>query len=159
MSYENSSGRNVYTQYGTRDTGVSIGTDHSRNAEHELTVEITANELVAGGATFLPPFVVPKGARFTRATLSIHNPITITGTLNVGGTAPGTNGVPITAANLANAAATAIDLSAALAGTWATASAVGTTAAERVTTTGPTTVTKGNGHATLTLRYVYKQRA
>lgn len=158
MSYENSSGRGVFTQYGTRNTGVTIGTDHSRNAEHELTVELTAQELVAGGAGFLPPFVLPKGARFIRGSLSIHSPITITGTLTIGGTVPGTNGVPITAANLANAANTVIDLSAALTGTWATNSAVGTTAAEEVTYTGPTTVTKNDGKATLTLKYLYKQR-
>lgn len=158
MSYENSSGRSVFTQYGTRDTGVSIGTDHTRGHVHELTIEITAQELVAAGAGYLPPFVLPKGARFTRASLSIHSPITITGTLTYGGTTPGTNGIPLSAANLANAANTVIDLSASLAGTWATNSAVGTTAAEKVTYTGPTTVTKNAGKATLTLVYLYKQR-
>lgn len=158
MTYLNQAGINVFNQYGPRETGVSVGTDHSQNAEHELTVEFTAQELVAAGAGFLPPFFVPKGARFTRATLSVHSPITITGTLNFGGTAPGTNGIPLSAANLANAANTAIDLSASLAGTWATNAAVGTTASERVTYTGPTTVTKDAGKATLTLRYLYKQR-
>jgi len=158
MSYENSSGRNVFTQYGSRNTGVSIGTDHTYGAEHELTIEVTAQELVANGAGYLPPFVLPKGARFTRATLSVHSPITITGTLTYGGTTPGTNGIPLTAANLANVANTSIDLSASLAGTWATNAAVGTTAAEKVTYTGPTTVTKDAGKATLTLKYIYKQR-
>lgn len=156
MTYENSSGRNVSTQYGTRNTGVSIGTDHSYNATHELTVELTAQEM--GGSFFLPPFFVPKGARFTRASLSVHSPITVSATVNVGGTAPGTNGIPLTAANLANAAGTVIDLSASLAGTWATNAAVGTTASERVTYNGGGTITKNDGKATLTLEYVYKQR-
>lgn len=157
MSYENSSGRSVFTQYGTRNTGISIGTDHTYGAKHELTVELTALELQNSGG-FLPPFVVPKGARFIRATLSIHSPITTTTTVNVGGTAPGTNGIPLTTGNLGNAANTVIDLSSSLAGTWATNAAVGTTAAEKVTYSGGGTITRDGGKATLTLEYVYKQR-
>lgn len=160
MPFENKTGLNVYSQYGPRTVGSTVGTDHSKNARHELNFEFTGTSLAEG--TFLPPFVVPKGARFERATLTVHQAIVITGTtpgLAVGGTAPATNGLALTAANLGTVAT--LDVSSQLAGTWATASAAGTTAAERVTIalTGTTpVVTTGTGKVSLVIVYSYKNR-
>jgi hypothetical protein len=160
MPYVNQAGIGVYNQYGARSTGNSVGTDHSQNASHELSLEFSGTSLA--DSLFVPPHVIPKGAKFTRATLVVHQPFTLTGTtpgLAVGGTAPATNGVPITAANLS--AAASIDLTAALAGTWATASATGTTASEKVSIalTGTTpAVTSGVGKASLVINYIYKNR-
>jgi hypothetical protein len=79
-----------------------------------------------------------------------------TPTVIVGGTAPATNGVVLTAAELA-AVGTKVVTSTGT-GTWAVASATGTTAAERVTIAlGGTTpvVTPGTGRAFLIAEYVF----
>lgn len=160
MPFENSSGLGVFNQYGARSTGNTVGTDHSQNAEHELSLEITGTSL--NDSRFLPPYVVPKGARFYAARLTVDQAFTLGGTtptVQIGGTAPGTNGITLSAANLG--AVQTLDVSSALAGTWATNSAAGTTAAEKVTIAlgGTTpTVTAGVGKASLVMKYFYKHR-
>lgn len=160
MPYLNQAGIGVYNQYGPRSTGNSVGTDHSQNAVHELSLEITGTSL--NDSLFVPPFVVPKGARMVRATLVVDQAFTLTGTtptVQIGGTAPATNGLTLSAANLGSVQS--VDVSASLAGTWATASAAGTTAAEKVTIAlGGTTpaVTPGVGKASVVIGYIYKHR-
>lgn len=160
MPYENKTGLNVSSQYGPRSVGNTVGTDHSYNAVHELNLEVTGTSLA--DSLFLPPFVVPKGARMVRATLTVDQAFTLTGTtpgVVIGGTAPATNGLALTAANLGSVAI--VDVSAGLTGTWATASAAGTTAAEKVTIalSGTTpAVTSGTGKASIVIGYVYKHR-
>ena len=159
MSYESKTGLNVSNQYGTRSTGTSVGTDFSKNSVHEISIEFSAASMQD---RFMPPYVVPKGARMTRATLNVLEVFTLTGTTPTvifGGTAPATNGITISAATLG--AVGTSDQSAALTGTWATNSALGTTASEKVTNTlGGTTpaITPGAGKASLTITYVYKNR-
>jgi hypothetical protein len=160
MPYTNEAGIGVFNQYGPRSTGNSVGTDHSQNSVHELSLEFTGTSL--NDSRFLPPYVVPKGARFTRATLVVDQAFTLGGTtptVQVGGTAPATNGITLSAANLGSVQS--LDVSSALAGTWATNSAAGTTAAEKVVIqlggTTPT-VTAGVGKASLVMVYVYKHR-
>jgi hypothetical protein len=160
MPYLNQAGINVFNQYGARSTGNSVGTDHTQNAVHELSVEITGTSLA--DSLFVPPYVIPKGVRFLRATLVVDQAFTLTGTtptVQIGGTAPGTNGLTLSAANLGSVAS--LDVSAGLAGTWATNSAAGTTAAEKVTIAlGGTTpaVTSGVGKASVVMSYIYKHR-
>lgn len=160
MPYLNQAGLNVFNQYGPRSTGNAVGTDHTQNAVHELSLEITGTSL--NDSLFLPPYVIPKGVRFTRATLVVDQAFTLTGTtptVQFGGTAPATNGITLSAANLGSVAS--LDVSASLAGTWATNSAAGTTAAEKCTLAlGGTTpaVTAGVGKASLLLNYIYKHR-
>lgn len=160
MSYENTSGIGVFNQYGPRSTGNSVGTDHTENAEHELSLEFSGTSL--HDSTFLPPFVVPQGARFLSAYLFVEEAFTLTGTtpgVAIGGTAPATNGVAITAANLG--AVGAVDISAALAGTWAVDATAGTTASEKVkiALTGTTpAVTSGVGKASVVATFIYKHR-
>lgn len=160
MPYQNTAGIGVNNQYGPRSVGNTVGTDHSQNAVHELSLEITGTSLA--DSLFLPPFVIPKGAKFVRATLVVDQIFTLTGTtptVQIGGTAPGTNGLTLSAANLGTVAS--LDVSAGLAGTWATASATGTTANEKVTIAlGGTTpaVTSGAGKASVVINYIYKHR-
>lgn len=158
MSYENKTGINVTSQYGTRNTGLTAGFDDDFD---ELTFEITAKALNDG--LFLPPIYLPKGARVQRATLHIDNPITLTGTsptLQIGGTAPGTNGITLAAADL-SAAAGAYDVASKLTGTWATNSTAGIANTEKTTValggTNPA-VTVDNGKATLWIEFRFKKR-
>lgn len=159
MSYENSSGRNVSTQYGPRDTGTSVGLEPGHDSIHQLAIEFTGASLAD---SFLPPVVIPQGAHFLRYILRVDEAFVVTGTsptLIFGGTAPATNGVVLTEAEL-EAVGTKIPASAG-AGTWATNSATGTTASEKVTKTlGGTTpaIATTQGQATLIAEYVYKNR-
>lgn len=156
MAYENTSGRNVFTQYGPRDTGASVGVETDKDSVHQMKVELTDKGVIDG---FLPPFVLPRGAKFLRYLLRVDQAFTMTGTtptVIVGGTAPATNGVVLTAAELAAVGTKAVTSTGT--GTWAVASTTGTTAAERVTIAlGGTTpaVTPGAGRAFLIAEYVF----
>lgn len=156
MAYENTAGLGVYNQYGPRNAGGAIGVETDKDSVHQMKVEMTAQSLIEG---FLPPFVLPRGAKFLRYLLRVDQAFAMTGTtptVIVGGTAPATNGVVLTAAELA-AVGTKAPASTGT-GTWAVASATGTTAAERVTIAlGGTTpaVTPGNGRAFLIAEYVF----
>lgn len=155
MSYEIGAIRPVHTQYGSRNTGVSVGVEYTDNSESILSVELTSAEL---GNGFVPPVVVPQGARIIYAHLTVSKPIATTAAgVVIGGAVPATNGVPITQAQLA--AVGTYDLSAALTGTWATDSAVGTTADEKVNiTAAKSTAPAAGGVATLSVKYIYKNR-
>ena len=158
--YENTAGLTVNNYYGPRDTGGSVGVEHSEDSVHQLAIQLTGDSL---NWSFLPPVVVPKGAQFKRAILRVDEAFSITGTsptVILGGTAPGTNGIVLTEAEL-EAVGTKTPASTGT-GTWAQASATGTTAAEKVTKTlGGTTpaVAKGVGKATLLLEYVSRAKA
>jgi len=159
MAYENKSGLGVFNQYGPRSVGTSVGVEHSDDSIHQLSIEFSGTSLQD---SFLPPLVIPKGAHFLRYVLSVHEAFNITGTTPTvifGGTAPATNGVVLTEAEL-EAVGTKIPASAG-AGTWSTTSATGTSASEKVTfALGGTTpvVVTGVGKATLTAEFVYKNR-
>lgn len=160
MSFENSSGRNVHTQYGTRDTGTSVGIEPGHDSIHQLSIEFTGASLAD---TFLPPVVIPAGAHFLRYIVRIDEAFVVTGTtptLIFGGTAPATNGVTISETEL-ETVGTHI-LAAQGQGTWATNSANGTTAAEKVTKTiggtGSPAIAATQGQGTLIAEYVYKNR-
>lgn len=156
MAFENKTGLGVYNQYGARNAGGAIGVETDKDSVHQMKYELTAQSLIEG---FVPPFVVPRGAHFLRYLLRVDQAFTMTGTtptVIVGGTAPATNGVILTAAELA-AVGTKVVTSTGT-GTWAVASATGTTAAERVTVAlGGTTpaVTPGAGRAFLIAEYVF----
>lgn len=148
MAYENSAGLGVYNQYGARNTGGAIGADHSQNKTSTITVDLTGEMLNSG---FMPPVVVPKGALLKKAVLRVDEVFVVStsGTVAIGGTAPGTNGVVLTEAKL-EAQGTS-DVSALAIGTWATASATGTTAAQKIakSITGTVGATSGKGQLIL----------
>jgi hypothetical protein len=158
MAYENSAGLGVNNQYGTRRTGGSVGKIDDDVIQY-LSFDFTDESLIG---TFVPPVSFPKGAHPLRYFLRVDEAFTMTGTAPTvifGGTAPATNGVVLTAAELA-AVGTKVPASTGT-GTWAVASATGTTAAEKITKAlGGTTpaVTPGAGKATLIVEYLFKTK-
>jgi len=128
--YEAATGINVSNYYGARDTGYSVGTEPNNDGIWQLGVTLTAASIANG---FVPPVVIPRGAHFLRYILRVDEAFNLGGTtptVIVGGTAPATNGVILTEAEL-EAIGTKIPASTGT-GTWAVASATGTTAAEKV---------------------------
>lgn len=159
MPFENSAGINVNNFYGRRDTGGSVGVEHSSDSVHQLSIAFTGASL---NGSYLPPVVVPRGAQFKRAILRVDEAFNLGGTsptVIFGGTAPATNGIVLTEAEL-EAVGTKTPTSTGT-GTWAQSSATGTTAAEKVTRalggTTPTVATT-QGKATLILEYVFKTK-
>ncbi len=160
MPYENSAGLGVNNFFGARETGGAVGVETSDNSIHRLSINITGAML---NGTFIPPVVVPKGARFTGAVLRVDE------AFDLGGTTPtvrfgasgsvATNGIVLTEAEM-EAVGTKVPASTG-AGTWAQNSATGTTAAARVAFdmggTTPTAVATA-GKATLILTYVNKTK-
>lgn len=159
MPYENSAGLNVNNQYGPRVTGGSVGVETDKDSVHQLSIAFTGQSL---NESFLPPVFIPKGAHFLRYILRVDEAFAISGTTPTvifGGTAPATNGVVLTEAEL-EAIGTKIPASAG-AGTWSTTSATGTTGSERITKTlGGTSpvVSSTVGKATLIAEYVFKTK-
>lgn len=154
MAYENSAGLGVSNQYGARNTGGAIGRSED-DVFQFLSYDITGEML---NSAFTPKIVMPKGAKITRAFLRVDEVFVIStsGTLAVGGTAPGTNGVVITEAQLE--ALGTKDVSAVAIGTWAVASTTGTTAAELVTKVLTGTASAAQGKATLIVEYFHKTK-
>lgn len=156
MPYENTAGLNVSNQYGQRFSGNSVGVERTSNSVEVLSVNFTGTSL---NEAFLPPVYVPRGAHVLRYVLRVDEAFVLGGTtpvVNIGGTAPATNGVALTQAEL-QAVGTKIPASTG-AGTWSVTSATGTTASERVakSLTGTTpTVQAGVGKATLSVEYIF----
>lgn len=159
MPFVNSAGIGVNNFYGPRDTGGSVGEEHSQNSIRVLNIQITPDFL---NGTYVPPVVFPKGAKVLRYTLRVDEAFTLGGTsptVIIGGTAPATNGVVLSQAEL-QAVGSKTPASVGT-GTWATTSATGATAAEKVTKTlGGTapTVTAGAGKAILTIEFSARSR-
>jgi hypothetical protein len=155
MPFENSAGIGVNNHYGTRNTGYSIGVESTSGGSQTLTVHLTGESLNNG---FMPPVFVPKGALITSAVLVVDEAFAVStgGTVAIGGTAPATNGVVLTEAKLE--AVGASDVSALAVGTWATNSATGTTAAQRVSKAVTGTVTSTVGKAQLVITFVNRDK-
>ena len=160
MTFKNEAGIAVHNHYGQRDTGNSVGLEKGENSTFTLSVTLTGRALQDG---FVPPVVVPKGARFKSAYLRVDEAFVIGGTnptVRIGAAGSiGTNGIVLTEAEL-EAVGTKAPASAG-AGTWAFNSTTGTTAAAKVAVdmggTSPT-VTEA-GKAVLVLEYFNKAKA
>ena len=158
MAYENSAGLNVNNQYGVRNTGGSYGKVDDDVIQF-LSIDFTHESV---NTTFLPPVYVPKGAHFLRYVLRIDEAFTLTGTtpaLVFGGTAPGTDGISLSQAEL-QAIGTKVPASTGT-GTWSTTSATGPLTAQKVTKTltGTTpVVVAGAGKGTLIAEYLFKTK-
>lgn len=155
MPFLNQAGLGVFNNYGNRDTGGSVGVEKSYDSSQQLSISFTGDSINSG---FLPPVNYPKGAKFLRAVLRVDEAFNITGTTPTvifGGTAPATNGIVLTEAEL-EIIGTKTPASTGT-GTWAVGSTVGPAAAERITRAlGGTTpvVTPGVGKATLVIEYI-----
>jgi hypothetical protein len=155
MAYENSAGLGVTNQYGARNTGGATGLEHSQNSEFFVTVDLTGEMLNSG---YVAPVYVPKGAKLVKALLRVDEVFVVSaaGTVAIGGTAPGTNGIVLTEAQLE--ALGTKDVSSVAIGTWATSSAVGTSASEKITRAITGTVGATSGKATLVMEFFYKTK-
>lgn len=155
MAYENSAGLGVTNQYGVRNTGGSVGGERATGSFQTLCVNLTGEML---NSAYVAPAYMPKGAKVTRVLLDVDEAFVVSaaGTVAVGGTVPGTNGVVLTEAQLE--ALGSKDVSSVAAGTWATASATGTTAAQKLTTAITGTVAATSGKATLVIEYFHSNK-
>ena len=99
---------------------------------------------------------MPKGVKVIRAILRVDEVFVVStsGTVALGGTAPGTDGVVLTEAKL-EALGTS-DVSTLAIGTWATASATGPLTAQKITKAITGTVATTSGKGTLVVEYFYK---
>lgn len=155
MTYANQAGLGVNNVYGSRNTGGAIGLEHGYNSTNVLSFNLTGEML---NSTYMPPVVFPKGAIVRRAILRVDEAFVVSasGTVAIGGTAPGTNGVVLTEAKL-EAVGTS-DVSALAVGTWATNSATGPTTSQLITKSITGTVGATAGKGTLTVEYYYKTK-
>lgn len=155
MSFENKTGLNVFSSYGKRNTGGTVGSETTDGSSREYSIAFTGESL---NSDFLPPVTLPKGAKFKSAILRVDEAFAVSaaGTVTFGGTVPGTNGIVLTEAEL-EAVGTKTPASTG-AGTWAVGSATGTTAAEKITKAISGTVTATQGKATLILTFVNKTK-
>lgn len=160
MPFENSAGIQVSNFYGARETGGSVGVEHSQDSLHRLSINLTGAML---NGSFIPPVVVPKGARFVSAVLRVDEAFDVTGTsptVQIGAAGSvATNGIVLTEAEL-EAIGTKVPTSTG-AGTWSQSSATGTTADAKVAfALGGTTpaVNAALGKATLILSFVNKTK-
>lgn len=160
MPYASNTGLNVSNQYGPRFTGGSVGVEKSSDSIQVLKLQFTGTSL---NDTFFPKIVLPSGALILRYRLRVDEAFNITGTsptVIIGGTAPATNGVVLTEAEL-EAIGSKTPASGGT-GTWSTTSSTGTTAAEAITKalggTSPV-VASGVGKATLLIEFVTARRS
>lgn len=153
MAYENSAGLGVNNQFGPRQTGGAGGVEHTQNSVSYMSIDLTGEML---NSSYVPPLYMPKGALVRKATLRVDEVFVVSaaGTVAIGGTAPGTDGVVLTEAKL-EALGTS-DVSALAIGTWATNSATGPLTAQRVAKAITGTVGATSGKATLVVEYFYK---
>ena len=155
MAYEALSGLGVNNQYGSRQTGGSAGLEHGENSTHVLSYNLTGEML---NSTYNPPVYMPKGAKVIRATLRVDEVFVVSaaGTVAIGGTAPGTDGVVLTEAKLE--ALGSSDVSSLAIGTWATASATGPLTTQKLAKAITGTVAATSGKATLLVEYINKTK-
>lgn len=159
MPFQNQAGLGVNNFYGARDTGGSVGVEKSSDSNHMLSISFTGDSL---NSAFLPPVNYPKGAKFVRAFLRVDEAFNITGTsptVIFGGTAPATDGIVLTEAELETVGSKTPASTGT--GTWAVGSTTGPLTSQRVTRVlGGTTpaVVPGVGKATLVIEYQNKTK-
>lgn len=157
MGYSSEAGLGVNNHYGPRRTGGAVGSETRDGSKVRLVIQLTGKSLNELG--FVPPVVIPKGARFESARLRVDEAFALTGTsptVQVGSEGSvATNGVVISEAELENVGTKA--LASTGAGTWSFSSTTGLTAAAKVKFalggTSPV-VDSTVGKATLVLEYV-----
>ena len=152
MAFESQTGLGVMAQYGPRETGVSIGVEHSKDSKHQLSIELTSEGLKD---EFLPPVVLPKTAVIEAAYLTVDVAIPGVTGISIGeGNAEATNGITLGTADVTTLGTA--DVAAKLTGTWAVGTSQTKAARIGIAVTGaPTT---NDGRASLVIDYRYKRR-
>ena len=157
MTFEAKTGLNVSNHYGPRSTGGSIGVEHTQDSSHQMRIELTGQSVADAVAGFTPPYYIPKGALFRRATLRVDQAFALSGATpavevgSIGSTA--TNGIALSEAEL-ETIGTKVPVSVGL-GTWAFTSAPGIPATIRVAIApkAGTTIDPNLGKAILILEF------
>lgn len=153
MAFEGNSGLQVANQYGPRVTGNTVGAQTTKTGQNILSLEITSRGLVEG---FIPQLVLPKGAKITRALITVDTALTGVTALTIGeGKAESTNGLVLAGGDL-NVGTR--DVTARLVGTWSSTAGGATTKAAAVGITSAGTPSTATGRATVIVEYWYNNR-
>lgn len=155
MSFENLNGLGVYSSYGKRNTGGTVGCETSDGSTRDYSISFTGESLNSG---FLPGVVLPKGSKLKGAILRVDEAFAVStgGTVAFGGNVPGTHGVTLTETEL-EAVGTKTPSSSG-SGQWSTSSSTGSTADQFINKAVTGTVTATQGKATLILTFVNKTK-
>jgi hypothetical protein len=160
MPFQNAAGLGVNNFYGVRNTGGAVGVEHTQDSVNRLVIDFTGQSLADG---YVPPVVLPAGSLIQSYRLDVQEAFVVTGTtptLRFGAQGSvATNGVVLTEAELENVGVKTP--ASAGAGTWATNSATGVTAAARVAfDLGGTTpaIAATSGRAQLVIEYVRRRK-
>ena len=119
MSLESSTGLNVKSNYGPRETGRAAGVIKTEGSKQQLTIELTGAQVDDG--LYVEDFVIPKFSIILACYLEVTEAFVLDGnadnTLEVGTSgSEATNGFSITSAQAEALGATS--LTGALSGTW-----------------------------------------
>jgi hypothetical protein len=161
MGYENSAGIGVNNHYGARTTGGAVGQETRDGSVVVVRIDLTGQSINDGIGGFVPPVVIPKGAKMEKFRLRVDEAFVVTGTsptVRIGAEgSETTNGLVITEAELENVGTKTITSTGA--GTWAVSSSTGTTAAAKVSFgalggTNTPAVASTAGKATLFIEYI-----
>ena len=151
MAFESRTGLGTVSQYGPRETGATAGVERSTDSHHQLSFELTTSGLID---KYLPPYVMPKGAKITKATISVDAVPTGVTALSVGeGNAAATNGLSLVTGDLALGTR---DVTAKLTGTWAANAQLTKASQLQLLVTG--TPTPQNARVSIVIDYLYKRR-
>lgn len=155
MAYENSAGIGVTNHYGARTTGGSVGLEHGENSTHTLSFNLTGEMI---NSAYVAPTYFPKGGHVKKAWLRVDEAFVVStsGTVSLGGTAPGTDGIILTEAILEVVGTS--DVTALTVGTWAEDHATGPLTTQKITKSISGTVGATSGKGTLVIEYINKTK-
>lgn len=153
MGFESNTGLGVNNHYGPRELGGSAGVVGTQGREVELSIDLN-EPVVSNGGPELVDFTIPAGALIEKVYLEVTEAFDLGGTtpaIEVGtDTSEETNGVTITEAQAEATGYT--DITAALAGTWASPLAADTVVGVALSGTTPTIVAD-TGAAKVLIKY------
>lgn len=153
MSFENSTGLNVYTSYGKRGTGGTAGSETTDGSTRAYSFTLTGASL---NTAFIPNVVLPKGSRLLSAVMVVDEAFVATGAVALAITGQGSDSQAITEAEI-EAAGTKV-LTTAGAGNWVSTSVTGTSAAGKFGLLKSGTFDPTKGKATVILTFFNKSK-
>ena len=153
MSFENSTGLNVYTSYGKRGTGGTAGSETTDGSTRDYSFTLTGASL---NTAFIPNVVLPKSSRLLRAVMVVDEAFIATGAVALVISGAGSDTQPITKAEI-EAPGTKV-LGTAATGNWLTTSITGTAAAAKFSLVKSGTFDPTKGKATVILTFFNKSK-
>lgn len=153
MSFENSTGLNVFTSYGKRGTGGSAGSETTDGSTRAYSFTLTGASL---NTAFIPNVVLPKGSRLLSAVIVVDEAFIATGGVGLAITGQGADSQGITEAEIEAVGTKALGTAAA--GNWAPASVTGTSAASKFSLLKAGTFDPTKGKATVILTFFNKSK-